>query len=247
MATTQHYLWASGHFLLLLSSLRYFLGWAAFKSVSAWWYKASFTGALISYAIVCQKSLGNPQLNIAYLRRAMLDENVQYFLLAFFWWSSKPVAVTLIPYMIFSLFHALTFTRTTLMVQFLKPAPPATPGGPLQPPPLAKKLHAWVKANYDTAMKFVAHIELFIFFRVLVGALTFQNSLLSPLVYVHFLRQRYYQSQFSRDAIVNLSTRVEQIVRRPGISPMIVTIWEKGQMMVQRWAGVVLAQNGAPQ
>jgi transmembrane protein 33 len=100
---------------------------------------------------------------------------------------------------------------------------------------------------YDTAMKFVAHVELFIFCRVLVGALTFQNSLLSPIVYVHFLRQRYYQSQFSRDAIVNPSTRVEQIVHRPGISPMIVTIWEKGQMLVQRWAGVVLAQNGAPQ
>ena len=71
----QHYLWASGHFLLLLSSLRYLLAWATLKSVSAWWYKgpfpsphglvktldipfcrvtASFTGALISYAIVCQ-------------------------------------------------------------------------------------------------------------------------------------------------------------------------------------------------
>jgi hypothetical protein len=71
----QHYLWASGHFLLLLSSLRYILAWATLKSVSAWWYKgpllsplslvpsldipfcritASFTGALISYAIVCQ-------------------------------------------------------------------------------------------------------------------------------------------------------------------------------------------------
>ena len=55
--------------------------------------------------------------------------------------------VTLIPYMIFSLFHALTFTRTTLMTQFLKPAPPATAGGPPQPPQLAKKLHAWVKGR----------------------------------------------------------------------------------------------------
>jgi len=248
MATTQHYLWASGHFLLLLSSLRYLLAWATLKSVSAWWYKASFTGALISYAIVCQKSLGNPQPNMAYLRRAMLDENVQYFLLAFFWWSSKPVTITLVPYMIFSLFHALTFTRTTLMVQFLQPSPPATAGGAPQPPPLAKKLHAWVKANYDTAMKFVALVELIIFVRVLLGALTFQNSLLSPIIYAHFLRQRYYQSQFSRDAITHVSTRVEQFVRRPGNPPMVVTVWEKGQMLVQRWAGVTLVPNaGAPQ
>jgi len=248
MATTQHYLWASGHFLLLLSSLRYILAWATLKSVSAWWYKASFTGALISYAIVCQKSLGNPQPNIAYLRRAILDENVQYFLLAFFWWSSKPVTITLLPYMIFSLFHALTFTRTTLMAQFLKPAPPATAGGPPQPPPLAKKLHAWVKANYDTAMKFVATVELVIFVRVLLGAITLRNSLLSPIIYAHFLRQRYYQSAFSRDAMVMVSAQVEKFVRKPGNPPIVVTIWEKGQMLVQRWAGVALQQNtAAPQ
>ncbi|KAF8807209.1 hypothetical protein BYT27DRAFT_7189295 [Phlegmacium glaucopus] len=246
MATTQHYLWASGHFLLLLSSLRYILAWATLKSVSAWWYKASFTGALISYAIVCQKTLGNPQPNIAYLRRAILDENVQYFLLAFFWWSSKPVTITLLPYMIFSLFHALTFTRTTLMSQFLQPAPPATAGGPPQPPPLAKKLHAWVKANYDTAMRFVAFVELVIFVRVLLGAVTFQNSLLSPIIFAHFLRQRYYQSAFSRDAIAKVSARIENFVRRPGNPPVVVSVWEKGQILVQRWAGVVLTPNGAP-
>jgi transmembrane protein 33 len=92
-------------------------------------------------------------------------------------------------------------------------------------------------------MKFVALVELFIFLRVLLGALTFQNSLLSPIIYAHFLRQRYYQSPFSREAMVNVSTRVEKFVRKPGNPPIIVTIWEKGQMLVQRWAGVVLTQN----
>lgn len=58
--------------------------------------------------------------------------------------------VAILPYMIFSLFHALTFTRTTLMSQFLPPGPPATAGGPPQPHPLAKKLQAWVKGNLQT-------------------------------------------------------------------------------------------------
>ena len=35
------------------------------------------------------------------------------------------------------------------MTQFLKPTPPATPGGAPQPPLLAKKLHAWVKGRYS--------------------------------------------------------------------------------------------------
>ncbi|KAJ3498676.1 hypothetical protein NLJ89_g10187 [Agrocybe chaxingu] len=248
MATTQHYLWASGHFLLLLASLRYILAWVTFKSVSAWWYKASFTGALISYAIVCNKSLGTPQPNIAYFRRALLDENVQYFLLAFFWWTSKPITITLLPYMIFSLFHALTFTRTTLMPQFLPPAPPATAGGAPQPHPFAKKLQAWIKSNYDTAMKVVAYTELVIFIRVTLGAITFQNSLISPIIYAHFLRQRYYQSAFTRDALADTSSRIDTLVRKPGNPPVLLQVWDKVQMVTRRWAGVALTPNaGVPQ
>ncbi|KAK7064407.1 hypothetical protein R3P38DRAFT_3383018 [Favolaschia claudopus] len=241
----KHYLWASGHFLLLLASARYFLSWIMFKSVSAWWYKASFTGALVSYAIVCQKSLGTPQPNAAFIMRAMLDENVQYFLLAFFWWTSKPIAITLVPYTIFSLFHALTFTRTTLMPQFLPPGPPASAGGPPTPHPIAKRLQTWVKSNYDGAMKVVAYTELVIFVRVLVGAITFQNSLLSPIIYVHFVRQRYYQSAFTREAIGGATNYIDTFVRKPGNPPMLVQVWDRIQMLVGRWVGTTLAPNPA--
>lgn len=58
------------------------------------------------------------------------------------------VAVSLFPYAIFSLFHALTFTRTTLMPQFLPPGPPSANGGQPAPHPLAKKLQVWVKGTY---------------------------------------------------------------------------------------------------
>ena len=56
-------------------------------------------------------------------------------------------AVALVPYAIFSLFHALTFTRSTIMPQFLPPGPPTQQGGPPTPHPLAKKLQSWVKGQ----------------------------------------------------------------------------------------------------
>ncbi|KAK7058274.1 ATP-dependent RNA helicase [Paramarasmius palmivorus] len=236
MATTQHYIWASGHFILLISALRYFLAWVTFKTVSAWWYKACYTGALVSYAIVCQKSLGVPQPSLAYVKRALLDENIQYLLLALFWWTSKPIAVTLLPYTIFSLFHALTFTRTTLMPQFLPPGPPATAGGAPTPHPLAKKLQVWVKANYDTAMKAVAYTELVILLRVVLGAITFQNSLISPIIYAHFLRQRWYQSAFTRDAIAHATGRIEATIYAQQ-NPTLTNIYEQAKSLVQRWGG----------
>jgi hypothetical protein len=245
MATTQHYLWAGGHFILLISSLRYFFAWFTLKTVSAWWYKTSYTGALISYAIVCMKSLGTPQPNVAYLKRAMLDENFQYLLLALFWWTSKPIALTLLPFTIFSLFHALTFARTTLMPQFLPPGPPATAGGPPQPNPLQKRLQVWVKSNYDPAMRVVALSEIVIFVRVFLGAVTFQNSLISPIIYAHFLRQRYYQSAFTREAFGITKRRVDGVIRKPGVPPVVGQLWEQGQSLIARWVGTVLQPNAA--
>ncbi|KAG9314641.1 P-loop containing nucleoside triphosphate hydrolase protein [Chiua virens] len=237
MATTQHYLWAGGHFLLLVAALRYFIACVTFTTVSAWWYKASFLGALLSYAIVCYKSLGTLRPNMAFLKKAATDENVQYFVLAFFWWSSKPVAFALMPYFVFSLFHALTFTRTTLMAQYLPPGPPANPGGPPQPHPLAKRLQLWVKSNYDSAMRVVAFAELVIFLRVAVGAVLLRNSLVAPVIYAHFLRQRYYQSAFTREAVTYADGRITATLGNPAMPPVVGSVWGKARDVTIKWAG----------
>jgi hypothetical protein len=101
-------------------------------------------------------------------------------------------------------------------------------------------------ANYDTAMRVVAYMELLILVRVVLGAVTFQNSLLAPLIFAHFLRQRYFQSAFTRDAVADITKRVDALVRKPGNPPVLLMVWDKSQMLVQRWAGVALAPNPAP-
>lgn len=95
-------------------------------------------------------------------------------------------------------------------------------------------------------MKVVAFTEIIIFVRVLLGALTFQNSLLCPLIYAHFLRQRYYQSAFTREAFSITYARVDAFVRKPGNPPMVVQVWDKGQHIVQRWVGNSLAGAAPP-
>lgn len=95
-------------------------------------------------------------------------------------------------------------------------------------------------------MRAVAFLELIIMIRVTLGALTFRNSLISPLFYAHFLRQRYYQSNFTRTAVVTVSQRIETYVRKPGTPPVAVQIWETFKMVIGRWAGSNLAPQPAP-
>jgi len=73
--------------------------------------------------------------------------------------------------------------------------------------------------------------------RITLGAVTFQNSLLSPIFYAHFLRQRYYQSAFTRDAIAKVDERVEGYIRKDGVPPMAVSVWDKLKLALGRWVG----------
>jgi hypothetical protein len=67
---------------------------------------AHSAGAIVSWTVVVFKSLGIPNASRAYLMRAAVDENAQYLLLALTWFFQKPIALAILPYAVFSLFHA---------------------------------------------------------------------------------------------------------------------------------------------
>jgi len=95
-------------------------------------------------------------------------------------------------------------------------------------------------------MKAVAYTELLIMGRIFLGAITFQNSLLSPIFYAHFLRQRYYQSAFTRDAIGLVDKHIDGYVRKEGVPPVAVQIWDKVKLALGRWAGSTLTAQLSP-
>ncbi|KIJ45740.1 hypothetical protein M422DRAFT_166656, partial [Sphaerobolus stellatus SS14] len=238
-----HYLWASGHFILLFFSLRYLFAYATFKSAAyTGSYKTAFFGALVSYAIVCFKALGIPSPSSAFISRALMDENVQYFILAIYWWFSKPVPIAILPYTVFSLFHTLTFVRTTILPKvYPQPAAAAGSQGPPPQSQIGKFIQTWVKSNYDSAMRITAIAEFVILFRVVLGALTLQNSFLTPIVYAHFLRQRYYHSTFTKEALGKVKSLLDKYARHPSLPPVVGQVWGHVKNAIGVWAGSTLA------
>ena len=90
-------------------------------------------------------------------------------------------------------------------------------------------------------MKAVAFIELLIMARVLLGALLLRNSIMSPLFYAHFLRQRYYQSLFTRNAVHTVGARVDGYAKAPGTPPVAAQVWDKVKFFLEKWGGSTLA------
>lgn len=95
-------------------------------------------------------------------------------------------------------------------------------------------------------MRIVALAEIAIFVRVLLGALIFWNSLLSPIVFAHFLRQRYYQSTFTRQAFGMTDARIALFVAQQG-NPTLSMVYAQGKSLLTRWTGNTIAPQPAAQ
>ena len=145
------------------------------------------------------------------------------------------------PYITFSLFHLLTFTRTTILPSMVPAARNADGTSSPAGGDLSKSIQTWVKQNYDLAMRFVSYSEVIIFIRVLFGAILFRNSLLAPLLYAHFLRLRFYMSSFTRAAMQHVRAELDKMTQHPSCPPAL----RKGYLMltdlVTRYACTVLS------
>lgn len=89
-------------------------------------------------------------------------------------------------------------------------------------------------------MKVVAFAEIFILARVIVGALMFRNSFITPIFYAHFVRMRFFQSAFTREAIVKVTAKIDQYVNTPEMSPVVKQGWGTLQSLIGRWTGTTL-------
>lgn len=100
-------------------------------------------------------------------------------------------------------------------------------------------------ANYDIAMVVVARVELLILLRVLFGVFLFQNSLLVPVIYAHFLRLRFHFSPFSHAAVVAVDARLSSYAEQSGPDSAVKKGYALVKGAVVRWATSIIEPNAA--
>jgi len=145
-------------------------------------------GVIISYGIVVYKLFGAPKLNKMYWMKLTNDENLQYLLLAIVWMTSPPIIILLIPYAIFSLFHALEYGLNVLFPLFV-PNPTDSQKG------LAEKIRNFVNTYQPLSVNFIARLEVVGVLPLLILlVLCRRATFIQPFIFVQFLRFRYVTS-----------------------------------------------------
>ncbi|KAJ2324861.1 Transmembrane nucleoporin [Coemansia sp. RSA 2702] len=235
---TQFYWWI-GHVAVLFFGTLYYVkrpfGWRE----ANWYYTKAYMGALMSYTIVIYKTYGPPQLNLAFVHRLIVDENVEYLLLAFFWLVMRPMVVTLLPFVVFSLFHVITYARSTLIptlvpgvtAEIQRARQAERSGGAAGRLSLAarvsKLMGDWSSTYNAPALREVGVWEVAVVGTwVVLGAVTFQTPLLAPPFYFQFLRMRYALSASTRAAFLRVRGFLDATLTPPSASanvPGVVT------------------------
>jgi len=221
LAQTLQFAWFVGHLTLLATTLRYSLAIVKFNAntrTAAFAYRLAFLSAAATYGIVVYKAYrarmraGQVPMGQQGVIKILGDENVQYLLMALTWLYCKPVFFALFPFAVYSTFHFLTYLRTNLIPAVMPPAPASASNPNPTQPAVSEAISRFVKKNYDASMHLVANLELFLWARVLLYCLVFQNSWILLLLYTVFLRARYSQSQFVKDAMWNIERRGDALV-----------------------------------
>ncbi len=154
--------------------------------------------------------------------------------MALVWLFSPQYPLAMLPFGIYSIFHVATYTRTNLIPTIQPPQQQAPVAGAspstkpqYKPNALADTIGKFVKEYYDASMGLVAVLEILLWGRLLLSAITFsKGSWILIAIYTAFLRSRFAQSAFVQAQFRQLEARVDSLVGAESTPPAARNIWE---------------------
>ncbi|OZJ02705.1 hypothetical protein BZG36_03850 [Bifiguratus adelaidae] len=264
------YVWLASNGLFLINALVFLVSWLVLHS---FWhvYLVAYAFVAISYAISVFKEIGLPKEGEAWGKKFLMSESALYLMLAIYWMCSKPVAISLVPFIIYAVFHIAQFiearkkiqpstapqvsgstprpiedqkVNTGIRLPGIEPAPTSTtPPKQLTPTQAKSKSGASFRDKYYAGgMDGASKVEIFgVLPWTVLRALFLRSSMFTPLVFVHFLRLRYFTSSVTRHNFHATGAKIDQQLispqRNPKIPKKIGHGWMKVKAALKRFAG----------
>lgn len=152
--------------------------------------------------------------------------------MALVWLFGRQIPLALLPFMVYSVFHVATYTRTNILPTISAPQQSSTgasPGGrpATKASPTADTIGKFVKEYYDSSMMLVASLEIFLWFRVFFSAIILtKGSWILLGIYTVFVRARYSQSSFVQTTIAQMVAWVDAQIANQSTPGVVKQGWE---------------------
>jgi len=255
LAQTLQFGWFVGHVSMLFFTFRYGLYYITMKTGLKWAkfsYRTAFVSALVTYGIVVYKGYrarvrqGKSTSPLALIG----DENVQYLLMALVWLSARQIPLALLPFVVYSVFHVLTYVRGNV-IPTVQPTVAPSPGTARPRPTgaVADTIGKFIKDYYDMSMSLVASLEIALWVRILFSAILFQKgSWLLLVAYTVFLRARFGQSTFVQNSFASIGARLDGVLANQSTDTKVRGAWEQAKKAMKQGVEMTdLSKYAGPQ
>ncbi|KAI8980478.1 hypothetical protein BDB01DRAFT_898088 [Pilobolus umbonatus] len=190
-----HFIWFIGHTTTFLFSTLFLLSKVLFHPIEVF-YRLSYLAVVFSYGIVLYNTHKSALHSDSLVRRLLVDENAQYMAVSIYFLFNKRLS---------------NYIRSTLIPSL---APQHTK--------IQSSIEQLITQYYDMAMSLTAKIEVCgVLMRLVLGLLVFKSTIFSVLLYVHFIRMRYYMSVYTRQFLNELGTIIDKSLTPPTANPKV--------------------------
>lgn len=232
VAKTLQFSWFTGHFIVVLSSLLYLFKFS--ESL----YRFAYVGVLASFGIITYQQGLHQKLSLALLT----NENVLYFALALLWFFTPRFSMSLVPYLMFSVFHVLVYMKTTLLPQVFNQTLE-------QKSKVVMFIDKFVLDYNERCMYWVSTTELINLVLLVIRAIFFvQRSWIVLVVYILFIKIKYETSKYMKAAFAQWRVRMDGVISHPSVPPQAKALYNtfKNQLINLSKISITKAQP-APQ
>ena len=199
------------------------------------WYREAYCAIIATFGIILNQTYKSKRLNPL---NVMRDDNVHYILIATLWLFSNPDFTTLIPFLVFAIFHVLTYARQYLL--------PALGHGPDSL--LSLQISNFVKTYNDMGMMLAANAEFFLLLKLGFQFLTFRKgTAFRFLIYLVFFKLRFDQSIFTKTVIKNFEMRIDTLLSHPSLPPVVKQMWISVKDLIRRGMEAISIPTAMPQ
>ncbi|GMM35130.1 nucleoporin [Saccharomycopsis crataegensis] len=227
------FFWFVGHIVTFFSSVLYLLTFRSGGLANTLFFRLAYLGVIESFGIILYQSYKGRQPTLQLL---FGDDNAQYTFDALLWFFAPVNTLSLAPFVIFSLFHSLTYIRNQILPALNYSQTTSTLG----------KISTLITNNNDSSLVLVANLEFFLLVVLIFKALFFMKRSWIILVgYTLFMKLRYEKSVYTKAVLKAYEVRIDGVFSDSRLPPNAKQYWAKLKAVLSATLGTPLAANVA--
>ncbi|CDK25833.1 unnamed protein product [Kuraishia capsulata CBS 1993] len=236
VVNTTQFAWFIGHAITLFSGTFYFLTYRAGGQFNSFCFGLLFLSVVESFGIILYQEYLMGSLSLQPLA-LLTDDNVQYVALALAFLTILPsVVFAVVPFMIFAVFHILSYSRSTLFPVFGVPSESK----------ISVFVANFVQTHHDKSVYIGSTFELITLVWFLLGALLWRKGYwLGLLIYAYFIKLRYDKSIITRSVLKSWEVKVDGLVSHPSVPVQVKSTWLQLKQLLKQFGGPALDSDAS--